>query len=139
MVSLTSPEHQADVLGVDGGGEVVVQGLLLLVPALAAEALHQEFPGRSLLSSGGPLQTLGNSLLMLTICTFSSSKSVLFKKRIMETLLQKTRLLTMVSKCSATRSGGWSGGLHEHLVKLAGERGTGMDHAVEALEPALPL
>ena len=35
-------EHQPDVLGVDGRGEVVLQGLLLLVPALAAETLHQE-------------------------------------------------------------------------------------------------
>lgn len=36
-------EHEADVLRVDGGGEVVIQGLLLLVPAFAAETLHQEF------------------------------------------------------------------------------------------------
>lgn len=35
-------EHQADVLRVDGGGEVVVQRPLLLVPASAPEALHQK-------------------------------------------------------------------------------------------------
>lgn len=35
-------EHQADVLGVDGRGEVVVQRLLLLFSALLAKALHQE-------------------------------------------------------------------------------------------------
>lgn len=34
-------EHEADVLGVDGGGEVVEQRLAT-VPALAVEALHQE-------------------------------------------------------------------------------------------------
>lgn len=36
-------EDQADVLRVDGRGEVVVQGLLLLVPAFATETVHQEF------------------------------------------------------------------------------------------------
>lgn len=36
-------ENQADVLRVDRGGEVVVQGLLLLVPPLVPETFHQEF------------------------------------------------------------------------------------------------
>lgn len=36
-------ENKADVLRVDGGGEVVVQGLLLLVPAFVPETFHQEF------------------------------------------------------------------------------------------------
>lgn len=37
------PENQADVFRVDSSGEVVVQGLLLLVPALVPETFHQEF------------------------------------------------------------------------------------------------
>lgn len=40
---LDIPEHQADVLRVDCSGEVVVQGLLLLVPALVPETFHQKF------------------------------------------------------------------------------------------------
>lgn len=39
---LDIPEHQPDVLSVDGCGEVVVQWLVLLLAALFAEALHQE-------------------------------------------------------------------------------------------------
>lgn len=39
---LDVPEHQPDVLSVDGGGEVVIQRLVLLLAALFAEALHQE-------------------------------------------------------------------------------------------------
>ena len=35
-------EHQADVLGVDGCGEVVVERLLLLLAALFPEAFYQE-------------------------------------------------------------------------------------------------
>lgn len=35
-------EHQPDVLSVDGRGEVVVEGLLLLLAALFAEAFYQE-------------------------------------------------------------------------------------------------
>lgn len=35
-------EHKADVLCVDGGGEVVVQWPLLLVPAFPPEAFHQK-------------------------------------------------------------------------------------------------
>lgn len=36
-------EDEADVLRVDRSGEVVVQGLLLLVPAFVTETFHQEF------------------------------------------------------------------------------------------------
>lgn len=36
------PEHQADVFSVDGGGEVVIQWLGLLLAALFAEALDQK-------------------------------------------------------------------------------------------------
>lgn len=36
-------KDQSNVLCVDGGGEVVVKRLLLLISALAPEALHQEF------------------------------------------------------------------------------------------------
>lgn len=36
-------ENEADVLRVDSSGEVVVQGLLLLVPAFVTETFHQEF------------------------------------------------------------------------------------------------
>lgn len=36
-------ENQADVLRVDSSGEVVVQGLLLLVPAFVTETFYQEF------------------------------------------------------------------------------------------------
>lgn len=39
---LDIPEHQPDVLSVDGGGEVVIQRLVLLFAALFAETLHQE-------------------------------------------------------------------------------------------------
>lgn len=39
---LDIPEHQPDVLSVDGRGEVVVQWLVLLLAALFAEALHQK-------------------------------------------------------------------------------------------------
>lgn len=39
---LDVPEHQPDVLSVDGGGEVVIQRLVLLLTALFAEAVHQE-------------------------------------------------------------------------------------------------
>lgn len=53
-------EDQADVLCVDSSGEVVVQGLLLLVLAFVMETLPGIF-GR-LLSSGDPLQILRNSL-----------------------------------------------------------------------------
>lgn len=35
-------EDKANVLCVNGSGEVMIQGLLLLLPALVAEALHQE-------------------------------------------------------------------------------------------------
>lgn len=39
---LDVPEHQPDVLRVDGRGEVVVQGLLGGVASLGSEALHHE-------------------------------------------------------------------------------------------------
>lgn len=39
---LDVPEHQPDVLRVDGRGEVVVQGLLGGVASLGPEALHHE-------------------------------------------------------------------------------------------------
>lgn len=39
---LDVPEHQPDVLRVDGGGEVVVQGLLGGIASLGPEALHHE-------------------------------------------------------------------------------------------------
>lgn len=39
---LDVPKHQPDVLRVDGGGEVVVQGLLSTVAPLGPEAVHHE-------------------------------------------------------------------------------------------------
>lgn len=39
---LDVPEHQPDVLRVDGRGEVVVQGLLGGVASLGPEAVHHE-------------------------------------------------------------------------------------------------
>lgn len=39
---LDVPEHQPDVLRVDGRGEVVIQGLLCGVAPLGLEALHHE-------------------------------------------------------------------------------------------------